>query len=123
VCIDDTDDDVFPGPPNDGAYEQQELRSGPPLVYVAEKFRHCLEGQRRVISRIEAAAKKGTDRDEMLAFQAKYAFHSALVGYLALHNMLALANEHDITERLLRYSEDDFTEWLNRIDTEGSVTG
>ena len=50
-------------------------------------------------------------------------FHSAVVGYLPLHNMLALANEHDISERLLRYSQDDLAEWLNRIDTEGSVTG
>ncbi len=62
-------------------------------------------------------------RGELIGFQAKYAFHSAVVGYLALHNMLALANEHDISERLLRYAKDDSAKWLDRIDAGGSVTG
>ena len=120
-----TDDvaDGLPGPPNDGAYEADELRMGPPLSYVAEKFRHCLEGLHGAIGKIETAAKADADLDNLIGFQAKYAFHSAVVGYLALYNMLALANEHDISERLLRYSKDDFTEWLDRIDAGGSVTG
>lgn len=122
VNIDDIDD-AFPGPPNAGAYEKQEQRSGPPLTYVAEKFRHSLEGLHRAIRTMRVALKGDTARADQTVFQARYAFYSAVVGYLALHNMLALASEHDISERLLRYSEDDFADWLNRIDTEGSVTG
>ena len=122
MSTDDTDD-VLPGPPNDGAYEEQELRSGPPLSYVAEKFRHCLEGLHGAIGKMETAAKLEADQNELIGFQAKYAFHSAVVGYLALHNMLALANEHDISERLLRYTKDGFFERPDRIDAGGSVTG
>ena len=54
---------------------------------------------------------------------ALYAFRSGIVGYLALNNMLALANEHDLDDRLLAYSRDEFKEWLDRIDQAGSVTG
>jgi len=45
------------------------------------------------------------------------------LGYLALNNMLALANEKDLDDRLLAYSRDEFKEWLDRIDQAGSVTG
>ena len=125
MSTDDVDgvDDGLPGPPNDGAYEADELRTGPPLSYVAEKFRHCLEGLHGAIGKIETAAKADADLDELIGFQAKYAFHAAIVGYLALHNMLALANEHDLDDRLLAYSRDEFKEWLDRIDQAGSVTG
>ena len=120
MSTDDVDDGL-PGPPNDGAYETDELRTGPPLSYVAEKFRYCLEGLHGAIGKIETAGKAEADLDELIGFQAKYAFHSAVVGYLALHNMLALANEHDISERLLRYSKDDFTEGPARLRRAGWV--
>ncbi len=38
----DHPDDFF-RPPNDNAYETDEVRTGPPLAYVAEKVRHTLE--------------------------------------------------------------------------------
>jgi len=37
--------------------------------------------------------------------------------------MLALANDNDLSERLITYSRDEFKEWLDRIDQGGSVTG
>jgi len=40
-----------------------------------------------------------------------------------LNNMLALANENKLFERLLGFDYDDLKEWLDRIDREGSVTG
>ncbi len=92
-------DDGLPRPPNDGAYETDELRSGSPLSYAAEKFRHCLEGLHGAICKTEAATEGDKGRHDRTGFQAKCAFHSATVGYLALHNMLALANEPDLTER------------------------
>jgi len=110
------DDDMFRGP-NDGAYEKGELRMGPPLDYVAEKFRHALEATHQLI----ADLRQAKDSDSLL-FHARYAFVSQLTGYLALKNMLALANEHGLAQRLEGYSPEEFKEWLARIDQQGSVT-
>ena len=43
----------FIRPPNDNAYEADELRTGPPLDYVAEKFRNNLEALHRLIYDIQ----------------------------------------------------------------------
>ncbi len=122
------DPNDFFRPPNDDAYEADELRTGPPLDYVAEKFRHCLEGLHGTIHEIEPgfgpeAATSDADQDDLIGFQAKYAFQSAIVGYLALKNMLALANDNDLSSRLSSYSREEFKDWLDRIDQGGSVTG
>ncbi len=122
-------------PPNDNAYETDEDRTGPPLNYVAEKIRHNLEAthslihdiQRRVPDDLCAGEPSSgppvSVKEEYLFPTAHYAFHSAVVGYLALKNMLALANENDLADRLLAYSRDEFKDWLDRIDRAGSVTG
>ena len=120
--------DDFLRPPNDSAYESDELRTGLPLDYVAEKFRHCLEGLHGTIHEIERGCGKESvttdaDQDDLVGFQSKYAFQSAIVGYLALKNMLALASDNDLSSRLLSYSWEEFKDWLYRIDQGGSVTG
>ena len=122
------DPNDFLRPPNDSAYESDELRTGPPLDYVAEKFRHCLEGLHGTIYEIEQAsgteaATTDADQDDLVGFHSKYAFQSAIVGYLALKNMLALANDNDLSSRLSSYSREEFKDWLDRIDQGGSVTG
>ena len=126
MSTDDPDD--FLRPPNDNAYESDELRTGPPLDYVAEKIRHCLEGLHGTIHNIERgsgteAATTDADQDALVGFQAKYAFDSAIVGYLALKNMLALASDNDLSSRLSSYSRKEFADWLDRIDQGGSVKG
>jgi hypothetical protein len=122
-------------PPNDNAYETDEVRTGPPLAYVAEKVRHTLEALHSLnrelrhrlpeISMATAASSEpaASAAGELLRPAARYAFRSAVVGYLALQNMLALASDHDLDERLLAYSRSEFKEWLDRIDQAGSVTG
>ena len=50
------------------------------------------------------------------------AFYYAAVAYLALHNMLALADPPEFSDRLLRMSRSTFRDWLDGIDREGSVT-
>ena len=127
-------DDSF-RPPNDNAYETNEVRTGPPLAYVAEKSRHTLEALHSLIRDIRhrmpqdwlvAAPSSGPPvsiREEYLLPAALHAFRSAVVGYLALNNMLALANDNDLDDRLLAYSRDEFKAWLDRIDQAGSVTG
>jgi len=133
VATDEPDD--FFRPPNDNAYETDELRTGPPLDYVAEKFRHNLEALHRLIGDIQnrvpedlsvgqpSAETKASVRDDFLLPSAHYAFRSAIVGYLALKNMLALANDNDLSSRLSSYSREEFKDWLDRIDQGGSVTG
>ena len=126
MSTDDPDD--FLRPPNDNAYESDELRTGPPLDYVAEKFRHCLEGLHGTVDEIERGSGKESamteaDENDLVGFQAKYAFQSAIVGYLALKNMLALASDNNLSSRLLSYSREEFKDWLDRIDQGGSVTG
>ena len=130
----DEPDDFF-RPPNDNAFETDELRTGPPLDYVAEKFRQNLEALHRLIYDIQNRVPEDLSvnqpppesavsvRDEFLLPSAHYAFRSAIVGYLALKNMLALANDNDLSSRLSSYSREEFRDWLDRIDQSGSVTG
>ena len=117
LVSEDKDDDLFRGP-NDGAYEKGQERVGPPLEYVAEKFRHGLEATHHLL----ADLNQGKGHDSML-FSARHAFLSQLTGYLALNNLLALANDHNLSQRLEGYSSEEFKEWLDRIDQQGSVTG
>ncbi len=133
MCPDDLDD-LF-RPPNGSAYETDEVRTGPPLEYVAEKVRHNLEATHSLIHAIRrrvpddlcagepSSGPPVSVKEEYLLPTACYAFRSAMISYLALNNMLALANENDLGDRLLAYSRDEFKEWLDRIDQAGSVTG
>jgi hypothetical protein len=116
------DPDDFFRPPNDNTYETDEVRTGPPLEYVAEKVRHTLEGIHSLIHEIRqrvsqdlpvAAPSSGppvSAKGEYVLPAALYAFRSAVVGHLALNNMLALANDNDLDDRLLAYSRDEFKE-------------
>lgn len=52
-----------------------------------------------------------------------HAFVNALTAHLALNNMLAVVNDPDARERLLRMSREGFEEWLDRVDRGGSVCG
>ena len=40
-----------------------------------------------------------------------------------MNNLLALANDNTLSERLEGYTSEQFKEWLDRIDQQGSVTG
>lgn len=112
----DDDDDLYRGP-NDNAYEKKEVRVGPPLDYVAEKLRTSLEATHYVLAGLRKASG-----GESLLFNARHAFLSQLVSYLALNNLLALANDHNLSQRLEGYTAEQFKEWLVRIDQEGSLT-
>ena len=109
-------DDLFRGP-NDNAYEKEQVRTGPPLQYVAEKFRNSLTGLHDVLRDVRRLG------DDDMTFKASYALRSGLVGYLALNNLLALVNEPGFAERIEGFSRNEFREWLDRIDQQGSVTG
>jgi hypothetical protein len=122
--------------PNDGAYTKIETREGPPLEYVGEKLHSCLVS----LHTLHTAAREDLPDDlpkprrmQHLSYEynpkvssvllpCHHAFRQALVSYLALNNLLAIANDNDLTESLLAMSHDDFANWLNRIRDEGSVT-
>jgi len=120
---------------NGGAYERKELRTGPPLDYVAEKLSLSLEQLHNAWRAIE----KGVPEDAPKlsgAFGAGYsvkrdailspvyaAFRYELTGFLALTNMLALANEPSLIEQLLAMDSSAFRQWVERVEHEGSVVG
>lgn len=122
--------------PNAGAYTKTETREGPPLDYVAEKLRSSLE----VLHTLYLAAAQDLPDDlpvpkrfqaAKLAYDVKTgsvlnpcqdAFRLGLTAYLALNNLLGIANDQGIFGRLLAMPHDEFANWLRRITEEGSVT-
>lgn len=122
--------------PNDGAYLKTETRTGPPLEYVAEKLRACIEALHSLHQAVAAGGhnvpagnpnptqedSSGGPGRAAILFAGQAAFRYALVSYLALNNLLALANDPDLTELLLRLDGDAFNVWIARIASEGSVT-
>ena len=109
--------------PNDGAYEKEELRTGPPLSYVAEKLRRAAELMHSLINRLKTVEELDSEQKGNLLTQVRGALRYQLTGYLALNNMLALVNDRGFFERIESYSYDDFNDWLDRIDQQGSVSG
>ena len=129
----DSDDEPPFVSPNAGAYEREELRVGPPLSYVAEKLRASLEVQHDVICALRdrlpddvtavTPLRPGVSlKADLLVFPAQAAFWNALVAYLALNNLTALATRETM-ERLLGFSHEDLDDWFRRIDEAGSTTG
>ena len=103
--------------PNGPAYQTREARVGPPLAYVAEKLGTALGDLHRAAhgDRVTGAG---------VGPELRSAFLHALVAYLALGNMLALAEDRGgLTERLLAMSHEDFEAWRWRVSQESSVTG
>jgi hypothetical protein len=109
--------------PNDGAYEKDEVRTGPPLSYVAEKLRRAAELMHFLTNRLNAIEELDSEQKSNLLSQARGSLRYQLTGYLALNNMLALVNDQGFFERIESYSYDDFNDWLDRINQQGSVSG
>ncbi len=131
---DDSDLDDLLGDPNGPAYQVTEQRTGPPLGYVAEKSRSSLEMLHDLFQTIQLhvpddlpqpeLAKEtpfSTKQDGLLS-PAWSAFRYGIVAYLALNNMLVMANDHTLFERLLGLTGEEFRNWLDTVDEAGSVT-
>lgn len=121
------------GPDSDGpAYQKVERRRGPPLDYVAEKLMRSLELLQHSIRTTElgrraepaALGQPGLAAStERLLQCLKPAFRYELVAFLALVNMLGLANDRALPEDLLGRDGESFSDWLQAIKANGSVTG
>jgi len=119
---DDFDLTDIVGDSNAGAYQKTESRTGPPLDYVSEKMGRALDQLHYVVG----ALRKGLpdpETSERLALSVQGAFRLELVAFLALHNLLGLANKAELFEELLGLSQENFEEWLAQMRGEGSVTG
>ena len=92
------------------------------MEYVSEKLEHALEHMHHVVQSLEEDMAASDTKDRVV-FTARAAFQQALVSFLALHNLLALANDPQLPEKLLGLPGDDFEEWLVNNRAEGSVTG
>lgn len=127
--------DEMPGDPNGQAYQKMETRTGPPLDYVAEKLRSSLEMPHETVRCIREIVpddlplpptwKEFPDsvKQNWLVSPAWSAFRHGITAFLALQNMLAIANDQEVFERLLGYSREQFYDWLNNIEREGLVRG
>lgn len=120
---------------NGGAYTKREVRVGPPLDYIAEKFRTSIYSSHslwRLAKRdvpdglpqpdYFAGTEYSVKNDSILA-PCHSSFSAGLVAFLALYNMLDLANQPNLVERLLEMESGKFNDWLTRIEEEGSIHG
>ncbi len=127
--------DEMPDDPNGQAYQKTEIRTGPPLDYVAEKLRSSIEMLHEAIRSIQEVVPDDLPlpsgyteyspsvKQDWLVSPARLAFRHGITAFLALQNMLALANDQEVFDRLLGYSREQFHDWLNNIDREGLVRG
>lgn len=110
------------GDSNSGAYRKTEERQGPPLQYVSGKIEGSLADLQTAIVTIEKVVSDSNSKD-LLLLSAKSAFQQELVAFLAIQNLLSIANNPSLLQRLLALSREDFEEWLEQTRNEGSVTG
>ena len=120
--FDDLDSDEMFRDPNNCAYEKEEVRTGPPLSYVAEKFRKAMELTHFQINSLTSGEELGSEHKSQILSHAQGALRYQLTGYLALCNMLALVNDEGFFDRIEDYSYDEFSDWLDRIDQQGTIT-
>ena len=104
--------DQIPTKANGPAYEKEERRHGVPLDYVADKLGNA-------ILELNALAQRQPELNKDLHLAMRY----QLVAFLALNNMLAAANDPDLTERMLSLSRDDAQRWINLVHSQGDVSG
>ncbi len=116
--------------PNGPAYRKEEIRNGPPLEYVSEKIRNALDEQHKLLKDIECNPQFWPDLErrqletECLVYRSAISsFNYQITAFLALHNMLGVNSGYDYTQRLCSMSRDEFEQWLEFIEREGSVSG
>jgi hypothetical protein len=105
------DAEDFPLDANGPAYTASQQRHGVPLDYVGGKLASAIEDLHRF------AINHPEYRRELIAPM----YHS-IVAYLALHNMLAKANDRSLVPRLLDASTDELHNWLAFVRREGNVS-
>lgn len=109
---DDPDDLGLPLNANGPAYTSRQARQGVPLDYVAEKLGTAIEDLHRY------GRHHPTAREALMP-----AMYHLLVSYLALHNMLGAAKDHQLASRLFASSTAELDAWLRLVSRQGDVLG
>jgi len=124
-------------PPNGPlGYTHTETRTGPPLDYVAEKLRASILSLHSLYSltmkdipddlpcpkRFQTDYPNYNPKHDSVLSTCQIAFRYAVTSYLALNNLLALTHDQNIFKKLLEMPRKDFDRWIDRIESEGSVT-
>jgi hypothetical protein len=120
---------------NGSAYENKEVRVGPPLDYIGDKLKSSLEQHHEMLSNIKTYVPDGLPllgyiegtplsvKDDFLVSPAFLAFHYQVVAFAALFNMLGSIRSSTDVQRLAEMPKEEFKKWLNLIEREGSVLG
>ncbi|MGE0314494.1 MAG: hypothetical protein AB7P21_23005 [Lautropia sp.] len=119
-------DNDLPLSSNGPAYRKTVVREGVPLEYVAEKIGVALEDLHLHLRSELKLPRKSTLQSVDLTPAPLIlvdAFHKVVVAYLALHNMLAAANDHSLLARLVAKDDDALRVWMDAVVDGGSVTG
>ena len=125
---------------NGPTYKSKEIRNGPPLGYIAEKMKNGLIEQHRLLRELrmqlpddmsanaehydleDMSITSMSVKNDLLMGPAYNAFYFQTLAYLALMQMLDLANTNDVK----RYSEmtgSDFEKWIEFVDRQASEFG
>ncbi len=112
--------------PNNGAYEQPEIRHGLPLHYVSEKLASALESTHKAYQALKKrqAGDPSIGQEREQARRSTWAaFRYSTTAFLALHNMLGLIDDQGKFDALLKLSSKRFSAWLATVRREGSIGG
>jgi hypothetical protein len=107
-----TMNDDIPLDANGPAYTASEERHGVPLDYVGDKLGSAIYELHNF------AVNHPQQRTELIG-----PMYYMLVAHLALHNMLAKANDRTLPTRLLEGTYEDLRSWLAVVEREGDVAG
>lgn len=121
---------------NGPAYEKNESRYGVPLTYVGEKLRYALENCQNLLQEIRRSVPDNlplpddyheyapiSAKQDLLETTAWASFHYQVTAFAGLFNMLASVQSHTDIQRLGKMPGNDFKDWLDFIENEGSVLG
>ncbi len=120
---------------NGDGFAAQEERFGPPLGYVSEKLKqsvwfthHLWHLAQRDIPKdlplpVRAEETGYNVKEDSVLSPCYSSFRYSVTAFLALQNMLDIANQEKIFEKLLEMQPEEFERWLNRIEQEGNVHG
>jgi hypothetical protein len=97
---------------NGSAYTKPEIRTGVPLDYVSMKLTSAIESVHSFFK-----------LNPQMGHQLQATMHYQLVAFLALHNMLAAANDPELARRLLSGTSEDLDRWIKLVVSQGDVLG
>src|SRR5580704_904834 len=94
------------------AYTAREIRQGVPLSYVSEKLSHAIEDT-------HAAGRAHPEARKRLA----HVMYSQTKAFLALHNLLGVADAAGLPEQLLEMDRRELDRWIAAVVTHGDLFG